>query len=99
MSNKEEREKMVLAMEYIVRQISDEDIFYSWLYTVADGDIPYGCLDPTQTDEYGYPLDLEYYTRDKNFADLMSTFLALMSRARKSGGLYCGGIVSSNAEV
>lgn len=93
MSNKNEREKMVLAMEYVVRQIGDEDIFMSWLYSgVADGDIPYGCLDPEHVDEDNFPLDLDYYTKDEHFSELMGLFLRMMSRARKSGGLYCDGV-------
>jgi hypothetical protein len=98
--SKNEREKMVLAMEYIVRQLGDEDLFMSWLYTgVADGDIPYGCgINPPQAvDDYGYDLvDLEYYIEDKHFSELMGLFLRMMARARKSGGLYCDGILDDN---
>lgn len=86
--NANERAKMVRAMEYITRQINDENIFMSWLYSgVADGDIEYGDLNAD--------ID-EYYIEDNHFADLMSLFLRLMNRAKKSGGLYCGGIVSAD---
>lgn len=89
--SKNAREKMVLAMEYIVRQLGDEDLFMSWLYTgVADGDIPYGCLNPSQD------IDLDYYIEDKHFSELMGLFLRMMARARKSGGLYCDGILDDN---
>ena len=84
MINKEERYAVVRAMETIARCVNDEDIFMLWLdYGVADGDI-----DENTTNE-----DLDYYIEDDNFADLMHTFLILMSKARKSGGLYADGIV------
>ena len=39
---KQERTRMVKAMEYICRQINDEDVFNGWLMGgVADGDIEY----------------------------------------------------------
>ena len=38
-----ERKKMVLAMEFIVRQINDEEVFANWLALgIADGDLEYG---------------------------------------------------------
>lgn len=86
--NKAERIKMVKAMEFIARQINDEDIIMSWLSVgVADGDIEYGDL----TSEPGD--DAEYYTNDDDFRDLMGLFVRCMARANKSGGLYCDGIV------
>lgn len=83
------RAKMVRAMEFIARQVNDEEVFESWLmYGVADGDI-----DGKETDE-----DLSYYCEDKNFADLMEQFLDLMTAAKKDGGLYCDGTVSKYEE-
>lgn len=92
--NVSERIKMVKAMEFIARQINDENIFESWLIGgVADGDIGYM--------DHGYndldAEDLAYYIDDKNFRDLMGLFLRCMKRAYKSGGLYCDGIVSDSA--
>ena len=85
--NTPERIKMIKAMEYIARQINDEEVFMGWLYSgVADGDITYGDLSEDSA-------DLDYYVDDETFADLMSTFLRLMTRAKKSGGLYCDGVV------
>lgn len=82
---KSDRIKTVRAMEHIARQINDEDVFVRWLLVgVADGDI-----DGTEKDE-----DLEFYIEDDTFAELMDTFLRVMVRAYKSGGLYCDGIVS-----
>ena len=84
-ANKKERVAMVRAMEFIARQINDEEIFESWLtYGVADGDI-----DETTTDE-----EIEYYTDNETFGDLMGLFLRLMVRAEERGGLYCDRILS-----
>ena len=85
--NKIERAKMVLAMEYICRQINDDDVFMGWLMGgVADGDLKYGEWDPEVVDEW--------YTEDKSFKDLMSCFLRRMAGAYRSGGLYCDNVVS-----
>ena len=91
--NKQERIKMVKAMEYIARQINDEDVFEGWLVSgVIDGDIDYGDL--TAEDD-GI---IAYYTKDDNFAYLMSVFLRCMKKVCKSGGLYCDGIVSKESD-
>lgn len=83
--NKAERVKVVRAMELLARCINDEEVFETWLmYGVADGDI-----DETTTDE-----ELEYYAEDETFAELMGTFLRVMARAKKSGGLYADGELS-----
>ena len=74
-------------MEYIARQVNDEDVFEYWLTMgVADGDIKYGDLSTDDIDDY--------YIDDKNFKEMMTTFLILMNKAYKSGGLYCGDVVS-----
>ena len=84
---KKERERMVLAMEYIARQVNDEEVLERWyIYGVADGDIPYGSFDTEDVDEY--------YTEPDNFRELMDTFLTVMRDARISGGLFCGSIVT-----
>lgn len=94
-AKKAERMKMVKAMEFIARQINDEDVFDRWLMVgVADGDIDYGDLD-----EFKDYSALEYYTQDSHFADLMQRFLNIISGARESGGLYCDGIVSKIEEI
>lgn len=86
-----DRAKMVLAMEYIARQINDEDVFDGWLMCgVADGDIPYGSFDIESVDEW--------YLKDENFKDLMTCFLRRMCGAYRSGGLYCGKVVSGSKE-
>lgn len=89
MSASTERIKMVKAMEYIARQINDEDVFDGWLRNgVADEDIDYGDL---SAEEDGVEC---YIEDDADFADLMDTFLWCMKRAAKSGGLYCDGVIS-----
>ena len=80
-----ERTEVVRAMETLARAVNDEGVFEYWLILgVADGDI-----DETTTDE-----DLEYYIENETFAELMETFLNLMSKAKKNGGLYVDGVVS-----
>lgn len=80
-----ERIEVIRAMETLARAVNDEMVFEKWLICgVADGDI-----DETTTDE-----ELEYYAEDETFAELMETFLKVMSGAKKSGGLYVDGIVS-----
>ena len=92
--NKIERIKMVKAMEFVTRQLNDEDIFEKWLICgVADGDIEDGELEVKPGDEEF----LDYYIEDADFADLMDTFLHVMAGAAKYGGLYCDGVVSRNA--
>ena len=89
--NKAERVKMVKAMEFICRQVNDEDNIGAWLTLgVADEDIEYGDLEVKDSD----PEDLEYYIEDDEFGDLMDTFLFVMKKCWKSGGLYCDGVVS-----
>ena len=86
-----ERIKMIKAMEYIARQINNEDVFELWLMCgVADGDISYGSLEITADDVE----NLSYYVDPINFAELMDLFLRVMKYALKDGGLYCGDIVS-----
>lgn len=83
-----ERAKMVLAMEYIVRNTGADDIIDGWLTCgVADGDIEYGENDPNTVDDC--------YLEDEEFISLMDSFLITMNRAYKDGGLYCDKIASS----
>lgn len=86
---REERIKMVKAMEFIARQLNDEGIFEAWLVDgVADGDIEYGDLSAEAGE------DMDYYLEDQHFSDLMETFLGCMRAAKRSGGLYCDRVVS-----
>ena len=83
------RANMVRAMEYIARAVNDESIFNLWLSLgVADGDI-----DGDETDEELYI----YYEEDDDFAELMHTFLHLMSSAHRDGGLYFDNVVSAES--
>lgn len=94
-----ERIKMIKAMEFIARQVNDEDIFETWLVSgVADGDIEYGDLQINDSDLDENNGDMWFYTKDDSFADIMDTFLHMMRKAYKSGGLYCDGVVSKPLE-
>lgn len=83
-----ERKKMLVAMEFVARQINDETVLEGWLMNgVPDGDIEYGNFDISQID------DEDYMVGDEGFKEIMSCFLRRMMRAYKSGALYCGGVV------
>lgn len=88
-----QRMMAVKAMEYLARQVSDEDVFDIWLMGgVADGDIEYGDL-TVHSDVETDPA-YEYASDPDTFSSLMVTFLITMSAAYKSGGLWCGNVVS-----
>ena len=95
--DKLERTKMIKAMEFIARNINDEEVFCNWIISgVGDGDIEYGDLDGyVETDAD----DVEYWLDDEHFADLMETFLWCMAKAKRSGGLCCDRVVSKEMEV
>ncbi len=83
--NAKRRTEVVRAMETLARTVNDEMVFEEWLiYGVADGDIDNNTIDE----------ELEYYIEDEAFAELMGTFLNVMARANKSGGLYVDRVVS-----
>lgn len=90
--NLKERATMVRAMETVMRNLNDEEVFEGWLMDgVADGDI-----DEKTTDE-----DLEWYCKDESFASLMDTFCWVMKNALKTypeeqAVFYCDKIVSRN---
>lgn len=89
-----ERIKMVKAMEFIIRNLNNEDLMELWLMSgVADGDIEYGDL--SDSDLEG---EMDYYIDDGTFADLMDIFLVTMAEAKKDDGLYCDRIVSKEAD-
>lgn len=82
-----ERAEVIKAMETIARCVNDEATFELWLISgVADGS------------DLRDPDEIAYYAEDKNFADLMTEFLYVMNEAYKTGGLYCDGITSKEAE-
>lgn len=78
---------VVKAMGILALAINDEDIFAEWLISgIADGDLE--CES-----------ELEYYCDKDVFAELMQTFLDVMSAARESGGLYITGVKSDSKGV
>lgn len=89
--NMKERCELVRAMEIVCRNLNDEDILMHWLTEgVADGDI----TKDTSDDE----IIQEYCEDDKSFAEIMDCFLECVKAANKSGGLYCGRVVSNIGE-
>lgn len=88
-----ERMKAVKAMEFMARQVNDGEAFNIWLMGgVADEDIEYGDLTVGEDLESDPAYD---YASDPNtFSYLMGCFLRTMSAAHKSGGLWCGKILS-----
>lgn len=93
MDNLMERMLMVKAMDYIARQLNNENHLMTWLEIgVADEDIPYGQL------SLNWDLEKDpafWYAEDKDrFGELMGDFLKIMARAYKNGGLYCGDVSS-----
>ena len=90
--NAKERKTMVMCMEFIARNINDEEVFEEWLTNgVADGDIIYDEIIGNFEETRDY-VD-EYYIEDDNFRDIMTCFLRRMKLAYLSGGLYCDGVV------
>lgn len=86
---KMERLQMVKAMEFIARCVNSEEVFEDWLISgVADGDIPFGEVAVKTGDLEA----LYYYIEDDTFHELMGCFLRVMAKAKKDGGLFCGGL-------
>ena len=91
--DKQERMKCVKAMEFLVRQVNSEDVFFNWLgIGVADGDIPYGETEVKPGDDE----ILDYYIESENFSLLMGLFLEIMHDARNDGGLWCDRVLSKD---
>ena len=90
--NKNERAKLIRAMEFIAAQINDEEICLGWrAAAVADAGIEYGDLSNN-------PEGVEPYIDDESFADVMDTFLWCCKDAWASGGLFCDGVRSGPKE-
>lgn len=87
------RIEVVKAMDLLARCINDEGIFEYWLMDgVADGDLETG-------GDWDNEYDLGWYIKDERFAELMSTFLNVMAKAREDGGLYCDNVVSKEGQI
>ena len=91
----ENRKRMVLAMEMLVRSINNEDIMMSWLYNgVADGDISDYSIDTNEVDDYYIEGERRDDSDKNSYKQLMSLFLRLMYKAYLDGGICDSGIVS-----
>lgn len=89
MTNQEriDRQKMIVAMDFIASRINSEDIQYGWLqYGVPDGYLN-DSLDPTQIDDDDWMIN-------EGFEEMMTRFLRYMVAAYRDGGIQCGGVVS-----
>lgn len=82
-----ERQKMIVAMDFIASHINDEDVLDGWLMNGVPDGMLNDSLDPTQID------DDDWLITD-GFVDVMTCFTRRMSSAYLSGGLYCGGVCS-----
>lgn len=82
---------MLKAMEIIMRNLNDEEVFETWL---TDG-IPDGT--PLDDDD-----SFEEFTDNVTFADIMDTFVYIMGKAcpmpesssARRGTLYCDGVIN-----
>ena len=80
--NKPERLELLRAIDLIARSCNNEDHIDYWLTNgIADGD--------ADSDK-----ELDFYTNDDNFAEVMDAFLETMHLARENGGLYCDGVTN-----
>lgn len=98
--DKQERKTMVFCMEFLCRNLNDEEDLFRWLTNgVADGDFSYCEMVDNPADSIESVDD--YYIEDETFADLMNLFLRIMRQAANpkiGGGLYCDGIVDKAEE-
>ena len=89
MTVKSKRMDMVRAMEYIARQVSNDEVLDLWVNLgVVGNDIPYSVL----TD--GSEEWLEKYITDEGLSNLMRVFLRVMAMAYAEDGLWCAGVSS-----
>lgn len=83
----EERKKLLVAMEYIMRNLNDEDDFSSWLcYGVPDCDIPYGNFNTNYVHDF-------YVSDEECFKTIVGTFIETI-KYMEYDGITCGGITS-----
>ena len=98
--DKQERKTMVFCMEFLCRNLNDEEDLFRWLTNgVADGDFNYCEMVDNPADSIESVDD--YYIEGETFADLMHLFLRIMRQAANpniGGGLYCDGIVDKEQQ-
>lgn len=89
MTNEErvQRQKMIVAIDYIANHINDEDLQFGWWTYGVPNDMLKGSLDPTL-------IDPDDYMINDGFKEMMTRFLRYMIAAYNDGGLECGGEVS-----
>ena len=83
--NENECYAMIRAMDMLARQTNNETALETWFQQgISDGDI-----DTETPDEM-----LNDYISDEKFADVLDTFLCVMSESYKQGGLSVDGVNS-----
>lgn len=83
--NKNERYAIIRAMDMLARQTNNETALEMWFEQgISDGDI-----DAETPDEI-----LNDYISNEKFADVLDTFLCVMSESYKQGGLSVDGVNS-----
>lgn len=95
--DKQERKTMVFCMEFLCRNLNDEEDLFRWLELgVADGDFSY--IEMLKNPAESIDSVDEYYLDDRTFGDLMHTFLKVMRQAANpkiGGGLWCDGVLDA----
>lgn len=83
--NENERYTTVRAMDMLARQTNNETALEMWFEKgISDGDIDLETPDEMLVD----------YIDDDKFADVLDTFLCVMSESYKQGGLSVDGVKS-----
>lgn len=83
--NEQERYSTIRAMDMLARQTNNETALEMWFAQgISDGDIDLETPDEMLSD----------YINDDKFADVLDTFLCVMSESYKQGGLSIDGVES-----
>ncbi len=83
--NEQERYAMIRAMDMLARQTNNEAALEMWFAQgISDGDRDLETPDERLSD----------YINDDKFADVLDTFLCVMSESYKQGGLSVDGVDS-----
>lgn len=83
--NVSKRCELLKAMDTLARSCNNESFIDHWLTLgIADGDADNGNIDG--------------YTDDETFAELMSVFLDCMAWAKEDGGLYVDNVLSKSED-
>ena len=85
--NIEDRRKMILCMEFIMRNLNDEELFYRWILAgIPDDEFKFGEFNPEVVDDY--------YIDPENFKDFVRIFLDILKSTEEGNAIYCGAVLS-----